>query len=120
MTSNQDPNVSFQQPGTPPTVVVTGAAKGIGAAIVRRLVADGFRVIAGVRRTEDAQALRGELGQRVVPALLDITDPDAVATAAELVGGEVGDRGLAGLVNNPGVAVAPPLEVLPPAELRRQ
>ena len=55
MTSNQDPDVSFQQPGTPPTVVVTGAAKGIGAAIVRRLVADGFRVIAGVRRTEDAQ-----------------------------------------------------------------
>jgi NAD(P)-dependent dehydrogenase (short-subunit alcohol dehydrogenase family) len=111
--------VSFQ-PGTPPTVVVTGASKGIGAAIVRRLVADGFRVIAGVRRTEDAQALRGGLGQRVVPALLDITDPDAVATAAELVGGEVGERGLAGLVNNAGIAVAAPLEFLPPAELRRQ
>ena len=38
--------MSFQ-PGTPPTVVVTGASKGIGAAIVRRLVAEGFRVIAG-------------------------------------------------------------------------
>ena len=120
MTSNQDPDVSFQQPGTPPTVVVTGAAKGIGAAIVRRLVADGFHVIAGVRRTEDAQALRGELGERVVPALLDITDPDAVAAAAELVGGQVSDRGLAGLVNNAGIAVAAPLEFLPPAELRRQ
>jgi NAD(P)-dependent dehydrogenase (short-subunit alcohol dehydrogenase family) len=120
MTSNQDRFVSFQQPGTPPTVVVTGAAKGIGAAIVRRLVADGFRVIAGVRRTEDAQALRGELGERVVPALLDITDPDAVAAAAELVGGQVSDRGLAGLVNNAGIAVAAPLEFLPPAELRRQ
>ena len=100
MTSNQDPDVSFQQPGTPPTVVVTGAAKGIGAAIVRRLVADGFHVIAGVRRTEDAQALRGELGERVVPALLDITDPDAVAAAAELVGSEAGDRGLVGLVGS--------------------
>jgi NAD(P)-dependent dehydrogenase (short-subunit alcohol dehydrogenase family) len=34
-------------------VVVTGASKGIGAAIVWRLVGDGFRVVAGVRRPED-------------------------------------------------------------------
>jgi NAD(P)-dependent dehydrogenase (short-subunit alcohol dehydrogenase family) len=112
--------VSLQQLGTAPTVVVTGAAKGIGAAIVRRLVADGFRVVAGVRRTEDAQALREELGDRVVPTLLDITDQDAVVTTAELVSSEVGARGLAGLVNNAGIAVAAPLEFLSPAELRRQ
>jgi NAD(P)-dependent dehydrogenase (short-subunit alcohol dehydrogenase family) len=55
-----------------------------------------------------------------MPTLLDITDSDAVATAAKLVGGAVGDRGLAGLVNNAGIAVAAPLEFLPPAELRRQ
>lgn len=103
-----------------PTVVVTGASRGIGAAIVRRLVGDGFRVVAGVRRTEDATQLRDQLGERVLPALLDITDPDAVAATAELVGGEVDDRGLAGLVNNAGIAVAAPLEFLPPAELRRQ
>jgi NAD(P)-dependent dehydrogenase (short-subunit alcohol dehydrogenase family) len=120
MTSNQDRHVSSQQPGTTATVVVTGASKGIGAAIVRRLAADGFRIIAGVRRTEDAEALRGQVGERVVPALLDITDPDAVAAAAELVGGEVGERGLAGLVNNAGIAVAAPLEFVPPAELGRQ
>jgi NAD(P)-dependent dehydrogenase (short-subunit alcohol dehydrogenase family) len=120
MTSHQDRYVNFQRPGTSPTVVVTGAAKGIGAAIVRQLVADGFRVVAGVRRTEDAEALRGQVGERVVPALLDITDPDAVAAAAELVGSEAGDRGLVGLVNNAGIAVAAPLEFLPPAELRRQ
>ncbi len=105
---------------TPRTVVVTGAAKGIGAAVVRRLAGEGFRVVAGVRRPDDAAALRDQLGDRVVPALLDITDPDAVAHAAELVGREVGDAGLAGLVNNAGIAVAAPLEFLPPAELRRQ
>ena len=118
--SSKDRCVNPQQPGTTPTVVVTGASKGIGAAIVRRLVGDGFRVVAGVRRTEDAAQLRGQLGERVLPALLDITDPDAVAAAAELVTGEVGGRGLAGLVNNAGIAVAAPLEFLPPAELRRQ
>jgi NAD(P)-dependent dehydrogenase (short-subunit alcohol dehydrogenase family) len=120
MTSNQDRHMNSQQPGTTATVVVTGASKGIGAAIVRRLAADGFRVVAGVRRTEDAEALRDGLGERVLPALLDITDPDAVAAAAELVGGEVGERGLAGLVNNAGIAVAAPLEFVPPAELGRQ
>jgi NAD(P)-dependent dehydrogenase (short-subunit alcohol dehydrogenase family) len=111
--------VSSQQAGATATVVVTGASKGIGAATVRRLAAEGFRVVAGVRRTEDAEALGDRLGDRVVPALLDITDPDAVAGAAELVG-EVGGGALAGLVNNAGIAVAAPLEFLPPAELRRQ
>src|SRR4029450_3378124 len=103
MTSNQDRYVSFQQPGTPPTVVVTGASKGICAAVVRQLAADGVRVGAGGQATDDPEALRGEVGGRVVPALLNITNPDAVAAAGELVGGEVGDRGLAGLVNNAGI-----------------
>jgi NAD(P)-dependent dehydrogenase (short-subunit alcohol dehydrogenase family) len=111
--------VDAQQP-TAPTVVVTGASKGIGAAVARRLAADGYRVVAGVRRAGDAEALRAELGERVVPALLDVTDPEAVAATAALVGREVGEHGLAGLVNNAGIAVAAPLEFLPPEELRRQ
>ena len=111
--------MSSQQAGATPTVVVTGASKGIGAAAVRRLVAEGFRVVAGVRRAEDAKALGDQLGDLAVPVLLDVTDPDAVTSAAELVG-EVGGGALAGLVNNAGIAVAAPLEFLPPAELRRQ
>jgi NAD(P)-dependent dehydrogenase (short-subunit alcohol dehydrogenase family) len=102
------------------TVVVTGAARGIGAAVARRLAGSGFHVVAGVRREDDAAALREQFGDRVVPVLLDITDPDAVAAAAERVGREVEDRGLAGLVNNAGIAIAAPLEFLPPEELRRQ
>jgi NAD(P)-dependent dehydrogenase (short-subunit alcohol dehydrogenase family) len=101
-------------------VVVTGAAKGIGAAVVGRLAGDGFQVVAGVRREEDAAALRERHGDRVLPVLLDITEPDAVAAAAERVEREVGDRGLAGLVNNAGIAVAAPLEFLPAEELRHQ
>ena len=77
--------MNLQQPSTTPMVVVTGASKGIGAAVVRRLVGDGFRVVAGVRRPEDAAQLRDQVGERVVPALLDITDPDAVAHFARTV-----------------------------------
>jgi NAD(P)-dependent dehydrogenase (short-subunit alcohol dehydrogenase family) len=102
------------------TVVVTGASKGIGAATVRRLTGQGMRVIAGVRREEDAAALKQQLADRVVPVQLDVTDPDAIAAAAEAVRAEVADHGLAGLVNNAGIAVAAPVEFLPPDELRRQ
>jgi NAD(P)-dependent dehydrogenase (short-subunit alcohol dehydrogenase family) len=47
--------------------------------------------------------------------LLDVTDPAQIAAAAE----HAGDR-LDGLVNNAGVAVSAPLELLPLDELRRQ
>ncbi|AEH09048.1 MULTISPECIES: SDR family oxidoreductase [Protofrankia] len=105
---------------SPGTVLVTGASTGIGAATVRHLTGQGRQVIAGVRREEDATALKSELGERVVPVQLDITDPEAVAAAAVTIRDAVGAEGLAGLVNNAGIAVAAPLEFLPPAELRRQ
>jgi NAD(P)-dependent dehydrogenase (short-subunit alcohol dehydrogenase family) len=102
------------------SVLVTGAAKGIGAATVRRLVGDGYQVFAGVRQEADAKALRDEFGDRVVPLLFDVTDDAAVAAAGVAVAEAVGDAGLAGLVNNAGIAVAAPLEFLPPDELRHQ
>lgn len=111
-------------PGTTRSVLVTGAGKGIGAATVRHLVDNGFRVFAGVRQELDAKALSGEHGDRVVPLLFDVTDDDAVAaagaTVGRAIGQAVGDVGLAGLVNNAGIAVAAPIEFLPPAELRHQ
>jgi NAD(P)-dependent dehydrogenase (short-subunit alcohol dehydrogenase family) len=57
-------------------------------------------------------------GVRVVP--LDVTDPASVAAAADLVHREVGPAGLRAVVNNAGVIVQGPLELVPPAELRRQ
>ncbi|GDY30469.1 SDR family oxidoreductase [Gandjariella thermophila] len=105
---------------SPRTVVVTGASKGIGAATVRRLAGRGVRVIAGVRREEDGAALKEQLADRVLPVQLDVTDQDAIAAAAEVVRAEVAERGLNGLVNNAGIAVAAPVEFLPPGELRHQ
>ena len=90
-------------------VLVTGASSGIGAATVKRLAAAGHEVIAGVRKPEDGE----RLGVRWVR--IDVTDADSIAAAAT----EVGDR-LDGLVNNAGVAVTAPLELIPIGELRRQ
>jgi NAD(P)-dependent dehydrogenase (short-subunit alcohol dehydrogenase family) len=101
------------------SVLVTGASTGIGRATALRLDGSGWKVFAGVRREEDADSLRAEASDRLAPVILDVTDAGQIAAAAELIGREA-DGGLAGLVNNAGVAVPGPLETVPLDDLRHQ
>lgn len=79
--------------------LVTGANRGIGAALVDALVARGAtRVYAGARNAAELQPLVDRHGDRVVPLSLDITDAGEVAAAVAVAG----DVQL--LVNNAGVA----------------
>ncbi|GAA4605888.1 SDR family NAD(P)-dependent oxidoreductase [Actinoallomurus liliacearum] len=97
-------------------VFVTGAAGGIGTATVRALAERGYRVYAGVRR--DAPHLR-EL-RRVDQIQADVTDPDSVAEAAAEVARLQDGQGLHAVVNNAGIIIQGPLELVPADELRRQ
>ena len=99
---------------------VTGASTGIGRAAVERLVAGGWHVFASVRKAADAATLAGACGDRVTPLLFDVTDLPAVRAAGAQVVEQCGADGLAAIVNNAGMAVAGPLEFLPPEELRHQ
>ena len=101
-------------------VVVTGTSTGIGAATVSRLANVGFHVFAGVRREEDAEAARSVANGAVTPLMIDITDPAVIDAAAKMVEEAVGERGLAGLVNNAGIVKPGPLEFQPLDDFRRQ
>lgn len=102
------------------SVVITGASTGIGAACALHLDQLGWRVFAGVRMQADAETLKAKASARLTPIALDVTDTVSIATAAGAVAGAVGQAGLAGLVNNAGIAVPGPIEFLPLPDLRRQ
>jgi NAD(P)-dependent dehydrogenase (short-subunit alcohol dehydrogenase family) len=101
------------------SVLVTGASTGIGEATVRRLVAAGHRVYAGVRQDDDASRLEREMAG-VWPVRLDVTVAADVAAVAARLTDELGAAGLDGVVNNAGIAVGGPIEHLPLDEWRRQ
>ncbi|MFB4289914.1 SDR family oxidoreductase [Nonomuraea sp. ATR24] len=93
---------------------MTGASTGIGAASARELARRGFHVLAGVRRDQDADALRAP---GIEPVILDITRPGHIAGLAARVGSRAG--ALRALVNNAAVSVNAPVEALPLEEWRR-
>jgi 3alpha(or 20beta)-hydroxysteroid dehydrogenase len=87
--------------------LVTGAARGIGAATSAALVAGGGSVVMVDRRGDDGEATTAALGERAVFVEADVTDEGswerAVATAVERFGG------LDVLVNNAGIIRVKPL-----------
>lgn len=99
-------------------VVITGASSGIGYDATLYLTEQGFHVFAGVRKQEDADRLR-EINN-VTPILIDVTDEAMIKKAALQVTDIVNEQGIAGLVNNAGIAVMSPLEFIPMGDLRQQ
>ncbi|MFD9701829.1 SDR family NAD(P)-dependent oxidoreductase [Lentzea sp. NPDC059081] len=98
-------------------VVISGASTGMGAATAGELARRGYHVLAGVRRESDADALRGP---HVEPVFLDISDPAQIEALAHRVGTDPLGRPLRAVVNNAGIAVNAPLELLSMDEWRWQ
>ena len=82
---------------------VTGGAKGIGSAIVKRLIKDGYKVAFTYNNSEEkANSLANEFGENCKAYKLDITDSNAVKTVVDDIEKDFGE--IAVLVNNAGVA----------------
>jgi 3alpha(or 20beta)-hydroxysteroid dehydrogenase len=98
-------------------VIVTGGARGMGAAHVRHFVAEGARVVVGDVLDDAGAALAAELDGRAVYAHHDVTSPQAWT---EVVGLAVAEFGaLDGLVNNAGVLAFKAMADMDVAEFRR-
>lgn len=96
-----------------PSVLVTGAGRGIGLAITRHMSALGWEVYAGAR-SEGALLELADL-PRVHSIRLDITDRDSVAALPDAL-----PATLDSVVNNAGIVVNGPVEGLTLDDLSRQ
>ena len=101
------------------TALVTGGSRGIGAAIARRLAADGAKVaITYTRGTDAAGAVVKAIesaGGKAVAIRADATDPEAVQAAVEKTVSALGRLDI--LVNNAGTAIPKKFEETTLAEL---
>jgi 3-oxoacyl-[acyl-carrier protein] reductase len=97
-------------------ILITGASRGLGLAMARRLAADGYRVLATARRpTEALDALIAEAGGAVSFRPFDLTETDGLTGFVRALKAEFGP--LYGLVNNAGIGTSGLLVNLTPAQI---
>ncbi|MBM3696403.1 MAG: SDR family oxidoreductase [Actinobacteria bacterium] len=99
------------------SVIVTGASSGLGAHIVRRLVGEGARVVAGARRVERLQALAAQLAGAagsLVVVEADVTRAEDAGRLADTAAESFG--GLDALVNNAGMEIQGAIDLLTEAD----
>ena len=97
-------------------VLITGTSTGIGRSAALKLAASGWRVFAGVRKKADGKSLEAEAEGELRPLLLDIADAGSVHEAVETLEQATGGR-LDALVNNAGIYLGGPLELMKPEEI---
>ncbi|MBS1882354.1 MAG: SDR family oxidoreductase [Actinobacteria bacterium] len=98
-----------------PSVLISGASRGIGRATALRLARAGWTVYATVRQAADGEALAAEAAGQVRPLQLDVTDDAQTAALDEAL-----PPHLDAIVNNAGIVVSGPLETLSADDLREQ
>jgi 3-hydroxybutyrate dehydrogenase len=100
------------------SVLITGAASGIGLALARHFASTGHRVIAGDRATAPLTELANELaetGYVLRTASFDVADPDGIERALARFADDRPEI----LINNAGIQHVAPLEQFPPDKFQQ-
>jgi NAD(P)-dependent dehydrogenase (short-subunit alcohol dehydrogenase family) len=97
------------------TVLLTGTSSGLGDAVARQLLAEGWNVVATAREADSA--IHGETqSSRLLRARLDVTDPESIETTFDLAEARFGAIDV--VVNNVGIGLGGVLEAISPQQLR--
>ena len=89
------------------TAIVTGASSGIGVAVSKQLVEEGYNVMMAARRVDRLEALAADLGERAAFRATDVTNPDDLAALVEATDAAFGQTDV--LINNAGIMPLSPM-----------
>ncbi len=101
-------------------VLVTGVSSGIGNATVKYLIEKGYKVYGSVRKQEDAVKMNKLFPQHFEALVFDVRNEEAVSAAAKKLTEKLKGDGLTGLVNNAGIAVSGPLQMVKMEDFEKQ
>jgi NAD(P)-dependent dehydrogenase (short-subunit alcohol dehydrogenase family) len=102
-----------------PSVFITGASTGIGRDATLRMAGRGWMTFAGVRSEADASDLESTSSGTIRAIRCDVTDIDEIESARDEICSHTGGS-LTGLVNNAGIAIPGPIELVSIEDLRKQ
>jgi NAD(P)-dependent dehydrogenase (short-subunit alcohol dehydrogenase family) len=101
-------------------ILITGVSTGIGYDAVRFLLEKGYYVFGSVRKEEDKIKLEADFPNNFSALIFDVTNKDQLNAGLAQVKVELNGAHLCALVNNAGLAVAGPLQLLSEEKFRQQ
>jgi len=101
-------------------VLITGVSSGIGYDAVDYLIKKGYHVFGSVRKKEDVERLNLQFPKNFTCLQFDVTQKDQVESAYLVVQQLLGTNKLTGLVNNAGLALGGPMELMDDEKFRYQ
>ncbi len=101
-------------------IFITGVSTGLGYAMCRDLLKEGYFVIGSVRNIEDKNHLETKFQDSFNAIIMDVTDSKSIEYAYQEIVSILEGVGLYALINNAGIAVGGPLVLLPYKEFDLQ
>lgn len=101
-------------------VLITGVSTGIGNDAVGYLIKNGYHVFGSVRKSDDASRLKKQYTTDFTCLQFDVTQPDEIQLAYAKVEKILKRNKLSGLVNNAGLAIGGPIELIDDEKFRYQ